>query len=422
MIFLLANLSSCALIVENYQKSTVKWKTQAPTDPLYCAAPHELNLLGGDEQLQKDFLGFLKGQRRLGKIFKFGDLVILWSLAQMNERPAQSSPYAQLQLAIHSQNQTSYFDFSSKAERALPSYILGLLQIEKLYPTRFSVLQLARLIDKKFQHVPEVDEELATFLEENTSELLKLKSEIYVRGEEVLRKGETLKNNQLAPLVAKFIKRPAFNPKHLKNQNVLFPYSSKETAQYWCNYDLALYENSLFLVNDKKIDTHFFGLSAGDQFFMASSSLILNRPLALAGTTSFFQGNSWGRPAAFCYRKSAQGPLLWLFADKERDPGQHLFHLTKYQLSNMNKAEDLEALNRFSRHLFLTSPLRLLFEASRTHEEQIQKLLKLNFPLYHSKRLGRIWGYFRFQNEQSFLVDDRWAAELSCLTPSEEAK
>ena len=103
-----------------------------------------------------------------------------------------------------------------------------------------------------------------------------------------------------------------------------------------------------------------------------------------------------------------------LASSNSRDPGQHLYHLIEYGLQEMNEIQKLDGLLKFSRHLFLKNPIRLILESERSSANQLTELLKLNMPIYNSEKLGKIWGYLKVKKKQHFIIDNRRSGEISC--------
>ena len=75
---------------------------------------------------------------------------------------------------------------------------------------------------------------------------------------------------------------------------------------------------------------------------------------------------------------------IWAFSNQSRDPGQHLFHLIKYGLTESSTTADVDKLIKHSRHLFLSDTVRLIIESQKSSKEQIENLLKLNLPIYNA--------------------------------------
>jgi hypothetical protein len=99
----------------------------------------------------------------------------------------------------------------------------------------------------------------------------------------------------------------------------------------------------------------------------------------------------------------------------DRDPGQHLYHLLKYIKYRKMNISELDRLIKYPRHLFLTSPIRLLLESTRSSEKQLEDLLKLNIPIYHAPELGKIWIHLNSSKSFGFILDERRKDHISCF-------
>ncbi|MDD4976334.1 MAG: hypothetical protein PHY93_18390 [Bacteriovorax sp.] len=107
-----------------------------------------------------------------------------------------------------------------------------------------------------------------------------------------------------------------------------------------------------------------------------------------------------------------------LFSTSGRNPAQHLKHLVSYDISLVDSFQSLEELLKFSRHLFLSNPDRILYESKRGRKSQLDFFLSMNFPIYHVEALGDIIGAGIFKNARredlSLIADDRSKARLWC--------
>ena len=126
-----------------------------------------------------------------------------------------------------------------------------------------------------------------------------------------------------------------------------------------------------------------------------------------------FYGESKVRSSAVCVIENEKN-LIWTFSNFSRDPGQHLFHLIRYGLTRSKTTDEVDKLIRHSRHLFLSDPVRLVIESSRSRSDQIENLLKLNLPIYNAEKLGNIWAFTSFQEHDRFILDDRNVGAYTC--------
>ena len=126
-----------------------------------------------------------------------------------------------------------------------------------------------------------------------------------------------------------------------------------------------------------------------------------------------FKGQANSRAPGICSFQT-KNSKTWIVSSDSRDPGQHIYHLLEYGLLDTQEPEKVDKLFRFSRHLFLKSPVRLVIESRRSTEEQMNELLKLNIPIYNSQKLGKMWGFQSGKSLSTFILDDRRIGSLTC--------
>lgn len=409
-------LNSCSYLVNSYEKDMLEENGIEPkeiTSQTTCKIIQKNILINNNEKSQESFQKFLKNTSR-DHIFKFIDKVVLWSLMQINLRPDLNAPTAKLQILIQIAGKEKYYNSYVDTDQAYPYFYL-LEKLLKDYKSRYSLLELTRLYDQKMKATFEVDSEFAAFLASKKPELVgkAVFEKYYMRGDETLRENERLPRVGLTPFVRRYLK----TKKKFKYQvkEFLFSYNANTSFVPRCNFDMNLYDNSIFLINKDKVADNIFGLKTGRNAFIGVSSQkiftlkpLLNSPL--------FMGLSNTRSASICMFKDRFNPKnnTWLISSDSRDPGQHLYHLLKYGIEDIKKVEQLDEMLRFSRHLFLKNPVRLAIESRRSDQKQIDELLKLNIPVYNAKHLGKIWGYFKNKDQSSFILDSRKPGVLSC--------
>ncbi len=408
-------LSSCSYFINKIDSTVLekdRFKIERPYTPTYCYNENpSLQLVGTNRDAQLQFQNFIKGKK-----LDFIDKIVFWSLIQFQIRPDLSSPTARLQYVVRHQKEIFYFDFfSEKADGQYP-YLAGLDYLVQIYKRGKALIWYAKELDNyKFDF--KTGRSLAQFLEENKEAIKKDQTLVkaFYRGNEVLKEDERLPALSFTNLLSNY-------NNELKNQKIvsnasLFDFIKTKNVHTICNYDFTLYENSIFLIDKKQNPSNIFGLAEEDSSFMATSGQKLE-VLKSVGDEPIFQGASKVRSSAVCVvektRKSGKD-LMWLFSNASRDPGQHLYHLFRYGLTKVNNSQDVDRLLRHSRHLFLSDPVRLIIESNRSHDQQIENLLKLNIPIYNSEKLGNVWAYTQFQNEGShFIIDDRNFGAFSC--------
>lgn len=417
-LLLLLFSSSCAFFLERLDKkennpiieiSIDKKQTFCPINNSY------LQLISQNEKSHQHFSKFLLRVESVRNI-NFIDKVVLWSLLQMNLRPDLSTPQSRIQVLINYQGKEEYLSYFQENNEW--SYLVALEQLLKKYQSHYTLKDLASLIDKYHPDLFYVSNDFAAFLVSNTALISKEEAlkKIYMRADEPLRENERLPRQRLVPLVTRFYKHRRQMKRNVKSSNYLFDYKANQKMSTKCNYDMGLYQSSIYLINNTFIRNNIFGIKEGKNAFLASSNQGLNKLTNLKGTL-FFASHGNSRATALCsfQSKLKQKRKMWLISSDSRDPGQHIYHLLEYGLQNISQIEEMDKMLKFSRHLFLQSPVRLIFESNRSTKQQLEELLKLNIPIYYANNLGRIWGLYQDNQRYSFLLDDRKAGGLSCI-------
>ena len=416
LFFSILLLTSCSYLVSTYEKDILVEENIQPkvqTEETTCKIIQKNILINNNEKSQQIFTKFIQNVSRDYRL-KFIDKVVLWSLLQINLRPDLNSPTAKLQIVLQLGNKERYFNSYVDSSKAYPYFYL-LENLLREYKSRYSLIELSKLYDQNIKTSFEVSEEFADFLSKNKASLLNkpIFEKFYLRGDETLKKSERLPRIRLSKFVYHYLK----TKKKFKYQikEFLFSYNSNTAFVPRCNFDMNLYDNSIFLINKDKVKGNIFGLKSGKNAFMGISSqrIFTLKPLL---NSPIFEGLSNTRSASLCLFKDRFNPSnnTWLVSSDSRDPGQHLYHLLKYGLPEVKKLDELDNMLKFSRHLFLKNPVRLVIESRRSDQKQIDELLKLNIPVYNAKNLGKIWGYLKTSKQSSFILDSRKQGVLSC--------
>jgi hypothetical protein len=390
-------------------------KPLSTTEKTSCDIIQKNILMNDNAQSQKDFNLFIKKISQF-KRFSFIDKSVLWSLLQMNLRPDLSSPTSKMQMLIKVNGKENYFNSYTKSSKGFP-YFYILEHVLKKYKSKYTLMDLAKIYDSQFNYKIYVSKGFESFLEENKNQILENSylKRYYIRGDEVLKQDEKLPKITIAKLIQKYL---STKKRHqYKIGNYLFTYDKSSSFTPQCNFDMDLYRNSIFLIHKKQIKSHIFAYKFQKNAFMAISDQSLTNIHPLYNSP-LFKGTSNTRSAAICSFKNKfkTNNTLWLSSTYSRDPGQHLFNLMEYGLNNISSVKELDSMLKFSRHQFLKDPVRLIIESRRSTKDQLNELLKLNIPIYNSKRLGKVWGYFQSANESSFVLDDRREGNLECTS------
>ena len=412
--YLFLLLSSCSFFIDRFDKDLLEEKgvaTKSQTKQTHCEIIQKNILIAESENTVQQYQKFLaKISNRLN--LKFIDRVVLWSLIQMNARPDLSSPTAKLQVFLSYQNKDYFYNAFSKENDGYPQLYL-LEQLLKDFNSRYSLNDLISIYDRYFPAQLTVTKDFEDFLAKNQLAIKKnqVLNDNYIRGDESLKEGETLPKVSFQKLFRLYRKT---NMRQYEISNFLFKSQTSKEISSACNFEMSLYQNSIFLINDELLKSHTYGLKTGDNMFIAASSQS-NIEIKPVGSLPFFFGHSNSRSAAMCHLKNQESNAqMWFVSSQSRDPGQHIFHLMEYGLEEIDNIKALDTMVKFSRHQFLKNPVRLVIESRRSSDKQIEELLKLNIPIYNSKKLGKIWGYFDYKKQKTFLLDDRREGHIEC--------
>ncbi|MAX65834.1 MAG: hypothetical protein QF441_01430 [Bacteriovoracaceae bacterium] len=417
LISFLFSITSCSLFIDNFNGDILEENNVVPlpvTKQTTCKKPSSQILLSPERNSQETFHTFYEKLNKT-KRFRFIDKAVLWSLIQMNLRPDLSSPTAKLQILLKIKKEKYYHSFSK--EKNLFPYLKLLDQLLKEHKSRYSLFDLAKMIDQNYHYPFLVSKELEIFLLKNKKKIaqnLQLKNTFF-RGDETLQENESLPKINFRKIVSLYLKTKKAS--QYSRNSFLFEYKTQGSLTPYCNFDMNLYKESNFLIHKNEIESHIFGLKDKKNVFMAMSSQEID--LGQTIKNSFlFSGKSHVRSSAICLFKNKfhTSSPLWLFSTQSRDPGQHIFHLNQYGLNQTKSVKELDSLLKFSRHQFLQNPVRLVIESRRSSKEQLEELLKLNIPIYNAKRLGKIWAYYDDSKNPSFLLDERRQGALTCIS------
>lgn len=409
----LSLLSSCAFFVsqiDNPIQQDPELLKKAPEIQRFCKEepnPH-FQLVGTSENSQQIYFDLTKGIKDLDFIDHFA----LWNLFQLSLRPDQSSASSRLQVLVRHQSKTHYYDFFSESSENQYPYLYGIEWVLKRYGKNKKLEDYGKLLSKKIAGKVKINKEFELFLLKN-SVAIKTDPSLtpyYFRGNDVLKENETSPILDYAKLF-KIYRESKQSQKIIVNMS-LTKFVTEKGSTGSCNYDFNLYDNSIFLIDKAIPIANLYGLSHDRSAFLATSSQKLDKISSLHGLP-LFKGESRVRSSAVCMIENKKN-VIWAFSNQSRDPGQHLFHLVRYGLPSSTSSEEVDKLIKHSRHLFLSDPVRLVIESSRSSEEQVKNLLKLSLPIYNAEKIGNIWAYTQFENENHFIVDDRNPGSFLC--------
>lgn len=407
-------LCSCTAVLKRLDVESQVPRQAPPTieENTYCPRPatRSPQLVGSNPPAQYAFTDFLRSVEE--QRFDFREKTVLWALLQVNIRPDLASPTARFQFLIREKKNTLYRDFASlENEQGSYPFFEGLSYLLKNHPRRRTLGWYAQFLDEKFKNELVAGKTLELRLRD-MSEAIAGQEDLrrhFFRGDEVLRESERLSRVRFGRMVSQWQTQRKPSPMN----EALFSYRRTPTLDVRCNYDFALYDNSIFLIDKDENSGHLFGLTMGEDSFLAVVAQNTPTPRALFGEP-VIAGSAKVRSSAFCMIKSKENEV-WIAANQSRDPGQHVYHLFRYGLTRAEKPADILRLLRHARHMFLSDPLRLVIESARGRDEQVQELLKLNVPIYNAAAIGNIWAWADFAHEGGrFYIDDRNPGALFC--------
>jgi hypothetical protein len=407
-------LSSCSFFISRIEtpleKDAELFKL-APDRPTYCDMnkKEDFQLVGTSENSQAVYLDFVKNTKEK---LDFVDHFVLWNLMQLSIRPDQTSATSRFQVLINNSGKSHYFDFFSEVESDQYPFLYGIEWILKEFGKKRSLESYAKILSASIGQKVKISKDFENFLFKNIP-AIRNDSQLatyYFRGADVLKENETAPALNYQAVIKLY--RQAQKQQKIIVNTSLTQFVTEKGSSGSCNYDFNLYDNSIFLIDRSIPVANLYGLAIEGSAFMASASQKLDSISSLNGLP-LFKGVSKVRSSAVCMIEN-NDTKIWAFSNQSRDPGQHLFHLVRYGLPRSQTTAEVDKLMRHSRHLFLSDPVRLIIESSRSSEEQIENLLKLNLPIYNADELGNIWAYTQFQEGNRFIVDDRNPGAFKC--------
>lgn len=407
----------------NAKKEPTSRPSKVNKKNLFCFEKNKINLLLEDDSTVKYYRSLIPTLFD-SKFFSFIQKAAMLSLIEMSRRPDEASPSARLQFHLRFNNKNYYYDFrpTNLEDNTRMSYLKGVEILIKNFDASKNLKQIAETLDTLLPLNMNVSPELENFLQSNRDELYKNEylAETFFKGDEVLTKHESFKRMNLKKLINLFYSNKTSDDTFYESsKNSLFdipPVGQKDELK--CNVDITkdnALKEELFFSKQKK--SHYFGLKDANNFFIAVSSSVVQKPFKEYDKTYFFKSRPAPTPQPFCQFKNNLHDIT-LFSTAGRNSAQHLKHLISYDINQTDSFQSLGELLNFSRHLFLIGPDRILYESKRGRKSQLDFFLSMNFPIYHVDSLGDIIGAASFKNEKreelSLIIDDRSQAKIWC--------
>jgi hypothetical protein len=414
LILSLFTLSGCSSFL-NLFKNEPNYKLKPTVEKQhYCYKKNKLNIAHQNKDIVKTFekihLNISKKYR-----FSFSEKAVLWSLLQLAFSPNNTSPSSRFQVILGNKESFKIFDFNKKDPRLKlnQTFLDGLQMILKSSRSNRSLRQILSIAQNEFPLDVEVDDTLARFIQNNRAQLQKSRytRKAFFKAKNPLQPGETFRRLNFDKL-NKLIKKT----NHRSQQAPLFPIELPseitQGSEVDCNMDLNLYARSIYLLDKEKKNNNIFALyTDSGEFFIGITTLSPNwKPLY---SNYLISSEQVSKPQPICILKKEFNKKAVVISFKDRDPGQHIFHLLQYGLTSARENNEFFEFIKYPRHQFLLSPPRLTFESSRGSTKQLQSLLKLNFPVYNASSLAEVW-VFNQMGSSSLITDDRNHTYQSC--------
>lgn len=397
--------SSCSPYIKYLEGSQSKQLSlkQSPKKKLYCEDPPPLNIVHDSEFTQK---GFIKIINRLKsrKKYSISELGLLYYLYQMNVRPDATDENSRIQIVIRSKGKLFYRDFFNPDGKNLQS-ALATLQKEKL--VQLSLKQLIKVKEKTFPKKYIVQGKLNEYLEskKTNAAFRKQFNDTFFRLDKPLQKGESYRSpfKISSRSSGKYSEAPPLFELKKEGNNL---------ATTRCNFDSALYQKGIFLLNQEKSAENIFGLleHKGDSiFFITRKGIEKEKKIS----SIHFPGKATSTNAPICFHQTSDITLDLIGFDS-RDSGQILYHLFNYGIDSSKSIDAVVEYLIFPRHQFLTNPARLLYESKRGTSSQLTYFLSFDFPVYHVDNLAVVYALFKVNGQRTFIGDTRLETVQSC--------
>ncbi|MDO9182998.1 MAG: hypothetical protein Q7U04_11350 [Bacteriovorax sp.] len=388
---------------------------------LNCSENNRIQILLDDESTLKFYYPFMPNLFE-NKSLSFIQKSAMLALVELMRRPDEASPAARLQYYLRYNKKDYYFDFRPKnlADNSKMSYLKGIDFLLKTFDKSKSLANISEMLEQYLPQNINLSPDLESFIQKYKKDLTKNETlnNTFFKGDEVLTKFESFKRISFKKIVN------TFNSKNISDDS-FYDFSANSLREMEsdqkeltlkCNFDLnketTAKEDFVFSEQRK---SHYFALKSDDNFFIAVSSAVIQTPFKNYDSTYFIKSLPAPLPLPICQITNGNQDIV-LFSTSGRNPSQHLKHLISYDINLIDSFQSLEELLKFSRHLFLSNPDRILYESKRGRKSQLDFFLTMNFPIYHVESLGDIigMGNFKKNKKESLIADDRSKALLWC--------
>ena len=419
-------ISGCSFFTKKVESLTTENISKTKTsnqNQYYCITNNQLQFIYEDETAEK-FYSTFKTKFFQNTAYSFIQKVAILSLVEMIRRPDITTPTSRFQYYLHFNNNDYYFDYFPKSNGTnLTPYLKGLDSLLKQFDNSIQLKNLAAKIDSTIPDMVNVSNELELFLKKNKSDIVKNPklNSIYIKGNDTLTKLESYKRSSITSIIQNnngLFKNIGDDYYQIQKPLLKMETNIKDTTvecNFEVNKDSSIKDESLTSDNNR---SHYFGIKEGNNYFIGITSGNVDLPLKSYQSTNIIKTLPSQIPNPICHIKNSIQDLF-IVSTKGRSPAQHLYHLLQYDLPAIDNFTGLQELLRFSRHLFLSSPDRILYESKRGRKTQLDFFLNMNFPIYHVESLGNIIGFASYKNSNvpnlnTLFLDDRSIAQLWC--------
>lgn len=403
---LFSNCSTYVNYLEEEQNKNYELIAPAPKANFCPNQQQNLNLIHNEEFTFQEFPFQGPNDTNLYNAAELGTFLTLY---QMLVRPDATDWSSRVQIHIKVGAKDYHREFGPFEELPL------LAALNDLKKNRFLPFHLQFYINKINQKAPKkihVQEKFQNFLQENSSKLISQKNirDNFFKLDIPLQKGETYKRVKLS--------LPKSKQKISSTPPPLFSIDS-DSPDFRCSFDANLYKKGIFLISKAPEYENTFGLTTknGDYFFMITKKTSSPKK---AYKGQLITGKKAPSLSPFCHffetTKSPQKKNFTLMGQASRDPGQLLYHLYNYQIYDSKSPLEAEGFLKFPRHQFLVNPSRLIYESEKGSEDQLRYFLSLDFPVYHTDKLGQVHIIWEQPNQTTFINDNRSDIVQSCLS------
>ncbi len=400
-VVLLANIS-CSLNFFKFSQNKPKFDDKE-IEQNYCISKNKLNIFGPDKNNIERFNSFLQLPHIKKSNYSFEEKFVLLVLYYFSARPDLVSINSHTQLLDIQNKKFNYYE--TKVNNDNSSNILGLLsRLLTNSNSKKSIIELIRAAQLLFPNRFSISDELAKSILTNKKVLYSSPTtkKHFFQAQHPLTSGESITKYPYKNLYKKIKMGPYLNENILKTHN----------NNIQCNIDFNLYNNGIYPISQRKIESIVFGVQQNKRSLLAI--LHLNNSKYQPSSISPSNLNNINLPSIpFCFVNKKNRRIAYISLEG-RDPGQHLFHLDQLGIENVNSVSDVVNRINFPRHIFLVNPMRIIFESKKMNTQQLDSFHKLDIPLYHVNTIGSIWAFADFGKTQSIIKDHRSNGIISC--------